>query len=393
MNLLYLYLIGYFKIYADAENALLITRAASGARIPSIIKKRRQGARVFTIKRRDIDAFSFACDELGAEYKVLCERGIPQLWRRYGKRTGLIVGAVIFFIAVFISDWFVWEIKVSGNETLTYDEVLEQLEAQGFRLGTYIKGVDFDKLHNRVLRDSPNIAWISVNVKGSVAYVEVREYKPGGAEESKEPANVIAATGGKITQVSVFRGRAAVKIGDEVKEGQLLISGVVDYEKAETQFVRAKGEVYAEINREIFISIPLHRDVTVRTNDTVTRYGISIFGREIFFVGKGGIDDMFYDKITMNKQLSFFREVTIPINIITEKYIRTETVTESLTEEEAAAEAYAEYRRKFIEACADAIILAYETNGGMNEKGNAYEIHVKIRCIANIARTVEFDIN
>ena len=28
---------------------------------------------------------------------------------------------------------------------------------------------------------------------------------------------------------------------------------------------------------------------------------------------------MFYDKITMNKQLSFFREVTIPINIITEK--------------------------------------------------------------------------
>ena len=38
MNLLYLYLIGYFKIYADAENALLITRAASGARIPSIIK-------------------------------------------------------------------------------------------------------------------------------------------------------------------------------------------------------------------------------------------------------------------------------------------------------------------------------------------------------------------
>ena len=66
-----------------------------------------------------------------------------------------------------------------------------------------------------MLRDSPNIAWISVNVKGSVAYVEVREYKPGGAEESKEPANVIAATGGKITQVSVFRGRAAVKIGDE----------------------------------------------------------------------------------------------------------------------------------------------------------------------------------
>ncbi|NLM55861.1 MAG: sporulation protein YqfD [Clostridiales bacterium] len=393
MNFLYLYLIGYFKIYADAENALLITRAASGAHIPSIIKKRRRGARVFVIKRRDIDAFALACGELGAEYKVLCERGLPQLWRRYGKRAGLIVGAFIFFAAVFISDWFVWEIKVSGNETLTDAEVLEQLEVQGFKLGTYIKGVDFDKLHNRVLRDSPNIAWISVNMKGSVAYVEVREYKPGGTEESDKPANVVAATDGIITQVSVFNGRAAVKIGDEVKEGQLLISGVIEYEKAETQIVRAKGEVYAEINREIIVSIPLKREVTARTNDTVTRYGISVFGREIFFVGKGGIDDMFYDKITMNKQLSFFREVTIPINIITEKYIRTEKVTESLTEEEAAAEAYAEYRRKFVEACADAIILSYETNGGMNEKGDAYEIRSKIRCIANIARTVEFDVS
>ena len=66
---------------------------------------------------------------LAQSIKFCASGGIPQLWRRYGKRTGLIVGAVIFFIAVFISDWFVWEIKVSGNETLTYDEVLEQLES------------------------------------------------------------------------------------------------------------------------------------------------------------------------------------------------------------------------------------------------------------------------
>ena len=122
-------------------------------------------------------------------------------------------------------------------------------------------------------------------------------------------------------------------------------------------------------------------------------YGIKIFGKEIFFDGKGRIDSAFCDTITMYKNLTVPGCAPLPFEIIKVEYVPYRYVTETVTEEGAAALAYAEFKRVFKDATKDAILLSYETSGLLSMTNDAYVITSTVRVIENIAETKEFDIN
>ena len=393
----FLYLVGYIKIKIDSGSAGRLKEALFNAKLPVIFIRGNRRGRVksskIIIKRTDAPYFYEIADSVGVEYTVLCKRGLPFIYKRFRYRWGLLLGLLLLAATLYISDDFVWEMRVTGNENVDAEEIISQLDTLGFRRGTYYKNIDFDVLHNRFLRDSDDIAWIAVNMRGSVANIEVREYMPGDDEQSdKNPANIIAGCGGRITQVSAFAGRPSVKIGDIVTPGQLLISGVMEYERADTRYLRAKGEVYAEVEREITVNIPTTRTVLRDDGEKIKEYGIKIFSKEIFFDVRGRIDSTFYDTITAYDDIILFNTVTLPMKLITREHTRKIECVERLTEAEAAAEAYKEYKMQFIEACSDVILLSYDMTCGMTQDGGAYEINCVIRCIDNIAKTLEFEI-
>ncbi len=320
-------------------------------------------------------------------------RGVPQLFRRYGRRYGIIVGLLLTAAALMISDEFVWRIEIYGNENVSEKAIEDALSELGFELGTYIKNVDFDVLHNRFLAASEEIAWISVNMHGNVAYAEVREYLASDSDKSDGAANIVAAKDGVVTLVSAFDGKREVAIGESVKKGQLLISGVMEFEGADTRYVYAKGEVYAECERSIHIEVPLTNKVTRKSFSNPLVYGIKFFSKEIFFGGKGRIDTDICDTITVYKDLAVFGGKTLPFSIITVKEIETETVTEVYTEARASAVAYAEYKREFIEKTDGVTLLSYAVESGMNEERTLYFVDCTLSVIENIAETKEFTVN
>ncbi|MCD7943943.1 MAG: sporulation protein YqfD [Clostridia bacterium] len=401
MKRIFLFFIGYARLLLAPCDADAVTKMCFELKIPVFIghagKFRGTAVRGLTVKLSDIKTLYRILDEAGIS--PLRERrfGVPALFSRYKLRFGIFAGAILTAFSLFLAGKFVWRIEIVGNESVSDEDIIAQLDAVDFRLGTYINGVDFDEMHNVLLMNSENLSWISVNMRGSVAYVEVREYSAGNGNAGSERtdgacANIISSLSGTVTQVSVREGRSAVKIGDEVTKGQLLITGVMEYTNAPTRYVYAEGEVFVRTERSFTVTVPLETEILVETDDVIREYGIKFFSKEIFFGIGGSIDTSFYDTIIMYRDVDLFGTVKLPVSVITVTHTKSESNAVTLTEAEAAAAAYTEYHAAFIEATEEAELLAYQTEAGMNEAGDAYVITCVLTVIADAALTLEFEV-
>lgn len=390
---IFLFFIGYVTAVVPTERIEALTSAVFASKIYVKLGKRRKNGRRITLSESAYSELLPVLEATETELLRIRHHGVPHIWRLYGKRYGIFIGSAVMAAMLLISDEFVWRIEVSGNENVSETEIEKALAKLGFSLGTYVDGVDFDVLHNRFLAESDDIAWISVNMHGSVAYAEVREYLPSDDGVKEGAANIVAAKDGVITQVSVKNGKREAVIGDVVKKGQLLISGVMEYEGKDTRYVYAEGEVYAVCERRILVNIPLSFDVKTKTEPKTTRYGIKFFSREIFFGGKGRIDEAVCDTITMYKDVTVFGETVLPIALVTVEHSEYEVRKEQLTPERASAIAYAEYKKAFIKETEGVTLLSYDTESGLSPDGSAYVIECVLSVIENIAETKEFTVN
>ena len=87
-------------------------------------------------------------------------------------------------------------------------------------LGLY-PGVKRSEVDDKMIAEQariklPEVAWIAVNIRSGTAVVELseREYPPVGLEQY--PCNLIAKTDGRIINMEVYAGQAAVAVGDGV---------------------------------------------------------------------------------------------------------------------------------------------------------------------------------
>lgn len=101
--------------------------------------------------------------------------GWPMWRRKYRKRVGLVVGILLFFgILAFLGN-FVWTIEVVGNETVSSDEILDFLEEEGLKIGSYKSALNPRELERKTLLELKELSWIAVNITGSTVTVEVNE--------------------------------------------------------------------------------------------------------------------------------------------------------------------------------------------------------------------------
>ena len=118
------------------------------------------------------------CREREVPIRILSGGGLPRLLRRGLRRPGLLIGGILGLALYLWAGNRFWDIRVSGNEALSDAAVKESLAQAGLAVGSTIRGFEADVLENQVLLLDDRLAWLSVNRKGTVAYVEVREAAP-----------------------------------------------------------------------------------------------------------------------------------------------------------------------------------------------------------------------
>ncbi len=176
---------------------------------------------------------------------------------RLRARARLAVFAAVCALLLAISSLFVWDIEVLGNEKLSKGEILRALSDCGVSEGCFWPAADAERVRSGMLLRCEELAWMTLNVRGSRATVLVleREEKPEIYDE-RAAADLVAARSGVVRDFSVRNGRTLIARGELVTEGCTLVSGTMDSPTGETRRVRAEGSVTAETwpERTVFLS-------------------------------------------------------------------------------------------------------------------------------------------
>ena len=160
------------------------------------------------MSRRDFYALRRAVKKLDCTLTVVRKEGVPFFLGRFRRRHALAAGALLCGTMLFFGSFFIWDFTVEGNVRVSEEEILRALQRQGVTIGTFGISLDTEDIRNHVLLDIPELVWITVNVSGCRAYVEVREREevPEPVNE-REPANVVARRGGLVLEVQALDGR------------------------------------------------------------------------------------------------------------------------------------------------------------------------------------------
>ena len=329
--------------------------------------------------------------EIGLSLRSVRKGGIPRLIYLYRKRAGLFLGALIALFLLVLSERYVWDIRISGNETMTYEDVVAELETCGFGIGSYIPDLQSEVLENRVLLASDRISWISVYMDGTVAKIQIIEHTtPPPREDFSRPANLIARTDGQIETIQLFRGNCVVKMGQAVKKGELLVSGLYDSNTQGIRYTRAAGQVFARTERVIEVEIPLSYREKEYLEPKYMEIDLFFFGKSINFFKSTGKNTGSCDIIRGNKVFDVFGMSRIPVGLTFTMASPYREIDRERTPEEALEVAYAELDKKIAELSNGAQLIRKEIQTDLTD--SSVRLVCTVTCIEDIALQAEFDV-
>lgn len=271
--------------------------------------------------------------------------GLPFIMSRINKRKSLIIGVLFFLLGLYALTSFVWFIDVKGNRVLTRERILNVAAEGGLRFGALKLRVDQDRVEALIRDRLPEVSYVGVEISGTRASIEIAE-KVIIQREQQQPAHIVAGKAGLVREVLVLVGNPAVKDGDTVVPGQVLISGIIPPPEEEQQgqpentagqvkpppgppaYVHARGVVRARVWYEGYGEAPLVEEGTRQTGNTVSRVCIKIRGKEIILSGPRNIPYPAFETQREVKRAPGWRNLSIPVELVSEKYIEIEKYSE-----------------------------------------------------------------
>ena len=331
-----------------------------------------------------------ACfDELGISYVRRSPVGILPFLLRYKRRYGLIVGLLLFICLTVPSSSFLWNIELKGNERITKDEFFLTLRESGLYLGCYLPGMDVDSIESSALVNNKSISWISVNLSGNTAYVEIREKTDAPKEERVYPyANIVATEDAIITEMQIFSGMASVGKDTFVRKGELLISGVITKEALGTYFTYARGAVYGKSFKEYEIEIPFTYSVLEETGRKKYSFSLCFFDKKICLWPINTFYENFAEIVTVYSVSE--GERTLPVCFEKTEYRESDYKVKIRDTAEAVLKAKNELNKLIHSELSDAEILSLNNSFSVTETSVILKSEVWYE--REIGQTVEFEI-
>lgn len=275
-----LFAAGYEELCVDVRDAAAVAEICR--RFGYICREARfEGNRyVFRCTLATAKRLRRRCAEAGIGIEVMRRTGVPHLLYRYRYRYGIALGVLLLFFIVFFSGRVIWDVRIEGNQRLGEEDVIASLAECGLSVGDFKRQVDTSLVENLLMIESEDISWISINLIGTVAEVEIREREIAEEAEPWDAANVIAAEEGEIVLFEEARGNILLKIGDRVEAGDLIISGIYEG-RGGIRYTSARGKVLALTEEEIKINVPLEYDKKVYTGEVFIEKYLVFFEKEI----------------------------------------------------------------------------------------------------------------
>ena len=219
--------------------------------------------------------------EGNVDFEASVPKGMGGFLINNRRRYGLICAFVSVFVLCIFLNGLVWDVRIEGVS----DEVAKTLMTELFDNGLYV-GADWDEINKSrveaaVLSKSDSVSWININRRGTVAYVSALTKETHKEKEiPKGYANIVASCDCIIEEIVVRSGVSMVKVGQSVKAGDLLISGIIPSELG-GGFCYADGTVRGRYSDSVFVTVSNEEEYKVYNGEFLKDVSLNIFNFSI----------------------------------------------------------------------------------------------------------------
>lgn len=324
------YILGYIRIRIEGYSVEKLINVCIKKKIFFWNIKREKSTIIYTnIGVKEFKDLVQIAKQTRCRVKILDKKGIPFLLNKYKKRKIIFFFLLILIILLITLSQFIWNIKIVGNEKISTQEIASALEDKGIKIGVLKNNIDKQKIINEIRLERNDIAWIGIEIQGTNITVEIVETssKPEIVNE-EDYCNIVSNKDAQIVKISAQNGIPAVKEGDIVTKGDILIKGWIDGKYTGTRYVHAQGEVKAKVWYTQKERIPLKQVVERLTGNEEEKYKIKINNFTInLFKTLSKFEK--YDTIEADNKLKIFSNFYLPVDLI--KITNKEKVEEKIT--------------------------------------------------------------
>ena len=362
--------------------------SASGVLLREGIGSDLSASGVFSVRERDVPRLRAVLDAKGIEYRISEIKGIRGWLISLRYRLATVISLVFALILNVCLSSLVWDVRISGNETVSDEQIADAISRSGLGIGSIWLGTDISDVEADALDLLEEISWISINRRGTVLYVEVMERE--GVSEPQPAvgyANIVASRDCVIEEITVKRGVAEVKVGDVVKAGQLLISGVIPDELG-GGFCYAEGSVMGTLTDTVEVIVPRSEESISEVVNELDSAAIRLFSFSINIFKKYGKVEYDYGIIENEKVFRLFGRYKLPMGLITRHRTTHKTEVVEYSSDEMTALASLRLSEAVGELLSGSDLKKISTDGDFTDEG--YRMSSRVVYTAEVGKCVPF---
>ena len=340
---------------------------------------------------------------------ILNRHGPAFFFYRHKRRWWFLLGMTVFAGMIYILSLFVWHIDIDGNRKYTDALILQALAQMDVKTGCRKSEIDLPEIEEELRIMYNEITWVSASITGTklqielregdlkisgssgggqtgnVKRVENRENNPktqNGESETDLPANLVADEDAIITNLVVRRGTVAVRYGDEVKKGDVLIEGkVYIYNEDETlkkvDYLTAEGDVFGKYQELYEKHYQRKHEVRSYTGKNYRELGVAIVGKSFCLpvwenILKKQLEENTLSEVwSWKKQFRLTPTFYLPFALEYTEYVPYENVVEEYTDEvikKMAEEELQKYlnelEKKGVQIISNSVTISLDADGG-----------------------------
>ena len=331
---------------------------------------------------------------------ILNRHGPAFFFYRHKRRWWFLLGMTVFAGMIYILSLFVWQIDIDGNRKYTDALILQALAQMDVKTGCRKSEINLQGIEEELRIMYNEITWVSASIAGTklqielregdlkisgssgggqtgnVKRVENRENNPktqNGESETDLPANLVADEDAIITNLVVRRGTVAVRYGDEVKKGDVLIEGkVYIYNEDETlkkvDYLTAEGDVFGKYQELYEKHYQRKHEVRSYTGKNYRELGVAIVENIL----KKQLEENTLSEVwSWKKQFRLTPTFYLPFALEYTEYVPYENVVEEYTDEvikKMAEEELQKYlnelEKKGVQIISNSVTISLDADGG-----------------------------
>ncbi len=319
--------------------------------------------------------------------RILERKGFPLFLHKHRRRGAFVAGMLLFALIIAVLSSFIWTVEIDGTEKIDKNMVRNALKTCGLDVGVIKYKIKSSEIKEDMLLTMPELSWIWVEVKGTRAYVHVREKTPvPEIVPADRPANVVAKRDGVVVRCTAARGTAMVKEGDTVQKGALLISGTVETKHGETILAHAEGTVLAKTWQTKSGTFPRKVRYETDTGEMKKQYSIRFGKYSIPLHGKKEPFETFRTE-TESHMMKLWGDLYLPVAVEKSVVYGTNVQWQTLLPEEAEAY-YGQILFTEIEIPEDGELINTEYSHILNTDGTI-TVRCTVECMEEIGETRE----